>query len=133
VDTVFAFVLIFLHLRNYHRPEFQRYYVRIILMIPVYAIVSWSVLVLRGIDARLGYRFYRASTYYTFGRDAYEAIVVCSFLILMCNFLGSELHSKFQEKKRQKLIFPLCCFPVNPSSWVSLYNALLTEVLFRNN
>ena len=43
-DTIFAFILIFLHLRNYHRPEFQRYYVRIILMIPVYAIVSWYLI-----------------------------------------------------------------------------------------
>jgi hypothetical protein len=106
VDTIFAFVLIFLHLRNYHRPEFQRYYVRIILMIPVYAIVSW-----------LGYRFYRAATYYEFGRDAYEAIVVCSFMILMCNFLGTEMNNTFKKKGRQGLIFPLCCIKVTPSSW----------------
>src|SRR6202022_3353542 len=83
---------------------------------------------------RLGYRFYRASTYYEFGRDAYEAIVICSFMILMCNFLGSELQSKISSKQRQGLIFPLCCIPINPSSWVwfhSNYNKL-TKVLLGN-
>ena len=68
---------------------------------------------------RLGYRFYRAATYYEFGRNAYEAIVVCSFMILMCNFLGTELNSKFQKKTRQGMIFPMCCISVTPSSWVS--------------
>jgi Organic solute transporter Ostalpha len=34
----------FLHLRNYHRPEFQRYYVRIIFMIPIYSVVSWCLI-----------------------------------------------------------------------------------------
>lgn len=67
---------------------------------------------------RLGYRFYRAATYYEFGRDAYEAIVVCSFMILMCNFLGTEMQSKFQKKTRQRMIFPMCCISVTPSSWV---------------
>jgi hypothetical protein len=76
---------------------------------------------------RLGYRFYRAATYYEFGRDAYEAIVICSFMILMCNFLGTELHSKFQEKTRQRLVIPLCCIRVNPSNWVCLF---LTELMY---
>lgn len=66
---------------------------------------------------RLGYRFYRAATYYEFGRDAYEAIVVCSFMILMCNFLGTEMNNTFKKKGRQGLIFPLCCIKVTPSSW----------------
>jgi hypothetical protein len=68
---------------------------------------------------RLGYRFYRAATYYEFGRDAYEAIVVCSFMILMCNFLGIEMNNTFKKKVRQGLIFPLCCISVTPSSWVT--------------
>jgi hypothetical protein len=78
-------------------------------MIPVYAIVSW-----------LGYRFYRSATYYEFGRDAYEAIVICSFMILMCNFLGSDAHNTFKAKTRQRMIFPLCCISVTPASWYFL-------------
>jgi Organic solute transporter Ostalpha len=84
-------------------------------------------------DVRLGYRFYRSSTYYEFARDAYEAFVICSFMILMCNFLGSELESKFSAKKRQGLIFPLCCIKVNPSSWVCLILTKLTKVLSGND
>lgn len=78
-------------------------------------------------DSRLGYRFYRASTYYEFGRDAYEAFVVCSFMILMCNFLGSELVCKVKSKGRQTLIFPLCCIGINVSSWVYLFVTELTR------
>lgn len=70
------------------------------------------------IDERLGYRFYRSATYYEFGRDAYEAIVICSFMILMCNFLGSDLHDTIKGKTRQRMIFPMCCISVTPSSWV---------------
>jgi hypothetical protein len=75
---------------------------------------------LTGFAFRLSYRFYRAATYYEFGRDAYESIVICSFMILMCNFLGSEMHSTFKKKQRGGLVFPLCCIKVNPSSWVAL-------------
>jgi len=66
--------------------------------------------------SRLGYRFFRASTYYEFGLEAYEAFVICSFMILMCNFLGSELHSKIAAHDRQGLIFPFCCIKVRPAS-----------------
>ena len=34
----------------------------------------------------------------------------------MCNFLGSEMHSKIAAHERQGLIFPLCCIHVRPSS-----------------
>ena len=108
-------------------------------MIPVYAVVSWytpsvflahdfafssensetGILTLTLLGCRLGYRFFRAATYYEFGRDAYESIVICSFLILMCNFLGTEIHSTFKNKTRGGLIFPLCCITVNPSNWVA--------------
>jgi hypothetical protein len=92
-------------------------------MIPVYAIVSWYLIsvmwITLTVNYRLGYRFYRAATYYEFGRDAYEAIVVCSFMILMCNFLGTEMNNTFKKKERQGLIFPLCCIPVTPKSWVT--------------
>ena len=66
--------------------------------------------------SRLGYRFFRASTYYEFGLQAYEAFVICSFMVLMCNFLGSERHSKIAAHDRQGLIFPFCCIKVRPAS-----------------
>lgn len=69
---------------------------------------------------RLGYRFYRSAPYYEFGRDAYESIVICSFMVLMCNFLGSEIHDTLRRKNRGRLIFPLCFIKVNPSGLVFL-------------
>jgi len=67
---------------------------------------------------RLGYRFYRSSTYYELGRNIYEGIALCSFLILVCEFLATT-DVDMSNKKRQKLVIPLCCFPVNPGQPVS--------------
>ena len=40
----------------------QRYIIRILLMVPIYAIISW-----------LSYRFFRDAIYYETVRDCYEA------------------------------------------------------------
>jgi hypothetical protein len=69
---------------------------------------------------RLGYRFYRALTYYAIVRDTYEAVVICSFLILLCNFLGSDLHNTILSKPRRRLSFPVCCISTRPRSWYYL-------------
>jgi hypothetical protein len=49
-------------------------------------------------------------------------------MILMCNFLGSEMRSAMKAKKRRTLIFPLCCIKVNPSSWVASRIVYLADV-----
>ncbi|OLL24947.1 Transmembrane protein 184 [Neolecta irregularis DAH-3] len=106
-DSLFACALIYKHLAHYRRPEYQRYYIRIILMIPIYAIVSW-----------LGYRFYRYSTYFRIILSFYEAIVISSFFILLLNFLGAQHSSIVHSKPKQHLVFPLCCWRFNPKNWV---------------
>jgi Organic solute transporter Ostalpha len=80
---------------------------------------------------RLGYRFYRSATYYEFGMNIYESIVICSFFILLCNFLGTELHNTVRSKERQRLVFPLCCIRVRPSNWVCPLLRRLTIVVPR--
>jgi Organic solute transporter Ostalpha len=79
-----------------------------------------SPAIVEGVNIRLGYRFYRSATYYEFGLQAYESIVVASFLILICNFLGNNLQTAVKSKTRQRLIFPLNCIHINPGSWVTL-------------
>ncbi|OQR82326.1 hypothetical protein ACHHYP_16215 [Achlya hypogyna] len=67
------------HLRSYTRPNLQRYILRILLIVPVYAIGSF-----------LSFKFVREATYFNIVRDMYEAFVVYSFLNLVLAFAGGE-------------------------------------------
>ncbi|KAJ1675927.1 hypothetical protein EV182_000314 [Spiromyces aspiralis] len=89
VATVLALVLIGLHIRHYNVPTEQRYVIRIILLIPIYSIVSW-----------LSYRFYREAPYIEAARDLYEAFVIAFFMLLILNYLGFERgeHTKKLEE-----------------------------------
>lgn len=109
VNTIFAFSLILQHLRNYNKPSFQRYYVRIILMIPVYSIVSF-----------LGYRYDNYSTYFELALDFYEAFVIASFFILILNMLGEQEGREkdvLSRGKRHTALFPMCCLHFYTTSW----------------
>ncbi|KAJ1920141.1 hypothetical protein H4219_001514 [Mycoemilia scoparia] len=79
VATIISVYLMAQHLRNYRVPNEQRYIIRIILLIPIYGIVSW-----------LGYRFYRESPYIEAVRDLYEAFVISFFMLLLLHYIGSE-------------------------------------------
>jgi hypothetical protein len=57
-------------------------------------------------------------TYYEIGRDIYEAIVLCSFQILILNFVGSELHGTLVSKRRRRMTCPFCCGSISPNSSV---------------
>ena len=41
VAIIMSFHLIYNHIQYYHKPEFQRHIVRIILMVPIYSICSF--------------------------------------------------------------------------------------------
>ena len=77
--TVISFIGIYMHLRNYRRPDLQRLIVRILLMVPVYALESWISLC-----------FHQAAPYLDATRDCYEAFVVYTFFTLLVNYLGGE-------------------------------------------
>jgi hypothetical protein len=61
-------VQIALHVKHYNAPELQRHVVRIIFMVPIYALVSW-----------LSLRFVSARRWLSPVRECYEAIVLYSF------------------------------------------------------
>lgn len=109
VNTVLALLMIVQHLRNYNKPHFQRYYVRIIFMIPVYSLVSF-----------LGYRYYEYSTYFELALSFYEAFVIASFFILILNMLGDQDGREkdvLSRGKRHAAVFPLCCVHFYTDSW----------------
>jgi Organic solute transporter Ostalpha len=58
-----------LHVKHYNAPELQRHVVRIICMVPIYALVSW-----------LSLRFASARRWLSPLRECYESVVLYSFL-----------------------------------------------------
>jgi len=71
--------LVYLHLTHWYMPGVQKYVVRIILMVPIYAVQSW-----------LSLRFHHARIYIDTIRDLYEAFVIASFVYYLIELLGGE-------------------------------------------
>ncbi|KAK9819743.1 hypothetical protein WJX72_001824 [[Myrmecia] bisecta] len=94
------------HLRNYTGPVFQRYIVRIIFMVPVYAVASW-----------LSLMFDDKSIYFDTVRDCYEAWVIYNFLSLCLAFVGGP--GAVEVKMSGYTLMPsckyaTCCLPPLP-------------------
>lgn len=73
---------IYKHLRYYNNPNEQRWIVRILFMVPLYALDSWVSLLF--IDSEGYYVYFNAV------RDCYEAFVIYSFLCLCHEYIGGE-------------------------------------------
>ncbi|XP_027730900.1 transmembrane protein 184A isoform X1 [Vombatus ursinus] len=73
---------IYLHLRFYTVPNEQRYIIRLLFIVPIYAFDSWLSLLLLG-----SHQYY---VYFNSVRDCYEAFVIYSFLSLCFEYLGGE-------------------------------------------
>ncbi|XP_057603646.1 transmembrane protein 184A isoform X2 [Hippopotamus amphibius kiboko] len=91
---------IYLHLRSYTVPNEQRYIIRLLFIVPVYAFDSWLSLLLLG-----GHQYY---VYFDSVRDCYEAFVIYSFLSLCFQYLGGE--SAIMAEIRGKPIQPSCFY-----------------------
>ena len=83
--------LIYLHFTHWYMPGVQKYVIRIILMVPIYAVQSW-----------LSLRFHHARIYIDTIRDLYEAFVIASFVYYLIELLGGEeaLVRTLQQKVR---------------------------------
>ncbi|KAG0073687.1 hypothetical protein BGZ90_011381 [Linnemannia elongata] len=106
--TAISLVLIYRHYQYYTKPNQQRYIVRMLLMVPIYAITSWFSFV-----------YVREAIYYETIRVFYEAFVIASFLILLLQYLGDSLEDQKRalkrHKKTERWFFPMCCLKYNPS------------------
>ncbi|KAI8348928.1 organic solute transporter Ostalpha-domain-containing protein [Mortierella sp. GBAus27b] len=107
LSTLISFRLLYKHARNYNKPSEQRHIMRIVLMIPIYSIISF-----------FSYRFYKQAIYYETIRDCYEAFVIHSFFVLLLTYLGDDKAARRARitsgPERLKLVFPLNCFYYNP-------------------
>ncbi|XP_054711230.1 LOW QUALITY PROTEIN: transmembrane protein 184B-like [Uloborus diversus] len=103
----FALILtchqIYGHLRFYTSPSEQRWIIRILFIVPIYAFDSW-----------LSLMFFRDNYYIYFDsiRDWYEAFVIYSFLSLCYEYLGGEgnIMSEIRGKPiRSSWLYGTCC------------------------
>ncbi|CAM9251096.1 unnamed protein product [Discosporangium mesarthrocarpum] len=72
---------IYMHLSHWQMPHVQRYVVRILWMVPIYAVESWLAL-----------RFKEMSFYISTLRECYEAYVIFCFMYFLLGLLGNEEH-----------------------------------------
>ncbi|PIL27092.1 transporter [Ganoderma sinense ZZ0214-1] len=79
VATVVSAMSILMHLKNYRKPHLQRQVVRIMLMVPLYAIASFISLF-----------SLEAAFFIDAVRDIYEAFVIYCFFDLLIAYLGGE-------------------------------------------
>ena len=70
-------VQMYMHWRNWTHPASQKLILRILFMVPIYAVSSWVALV------KLEY-----STYIDFVRICYEAFTLYTFMVLLTQYLG---------------------------------------------
>ncbi|KAI8899584.1 organic solute transporter Ostalpha-domain-containing protein [Globomyces pollinis-pini] len=125
--TVVSIYTIFLHLKNYRRPDLQRLTIRILIMIPIYGIASLISL---------------SSRYLSFFidtiRDIYEAFVIYSFFILLINYLNGEraLLDLIQNRLRIHHLFPFnyCFRPIlvgDPDNFLLIKQGVLQFVILK--
>ncbi|KAK8573606.1 hypothetical protein V6N13_009695 [Hibiscus sabdariffa] len=101
-----AIIHIYRHLLNYTEPIFQRYIVRIIFMVPVYALMSFLSLVAP-----------RSSIYFNSFREGYEAWVIYNFLSLCLAWVGGPgavVLSLTGRVLKPSWFLMTCCLPPIP-------------------
>uniref|UniRef100_A0A0A9VVG3 Transmembrane protein 184C n=1 Tax=Lygus hesperus TaxID=30085 RepID=A0A0A9VVG3_LYGHE len=90
------------HMIYYSRPSLQKYIIRILWMVPIYALNGW-----------LGLVYPEKGIYVDSGRECYEAYVIYNFLMYLLNYLNEEmdLEINLALKPQVKHSFPLCWIP----------------------
>ncbi|KAF5302387.1 hypothetical protein FQA39_LY10426 [Lamprigera yunnana] len=90
------------HIIHYAEPKLQKPVIRILWMVPIYAVNAWLVLL-----------YPKESIYMDSVRECYEAYVIYSFMKFLLNYLSAEmdLETNLELKPQVKHIFPMCCMP----------------------
>jgi hypothetical protein len=71
--------IVLLQCKNYRKPLLQRHVIRILMLVPIFSIASWTSLI-----------SLRVAFWVDPLRDVYEAFVLYTFFQLLINFLGGE-------------------------------------------
>ena len=99
--TLLSVFQILEHLTCFSDPDCQTKIVRILFMVPLYALISWFSILAPG-----------AATYLDLIRDAYEAYAIYAFFSLMLAFMGGmdSLYRTLMVEEREPIahFFPFC-------------------------
>lgn len=98
-SIILSLVLICQHLRTYTKATQQRCIVRILIIVPIYALSSWLSLV-----------YGPVAVYFDLVRDCYEAYVIYLFMVLIVEFAGGEsiCATDLSRLGSMRHPFPLC-------------------------
>uniref|UniRef100_A0A1A9WHJ7 Transmembrane protein 184C n=1 Tax=Glossina brevipalpis TaxID=37001 RepID=A0A1A9WHJ7_9MUSC len=88
------------HVIHFTKPILQKHIIRILWMVPIYALNAW-----------LGLLFPKHSIYVDSLRECYEAYVIYNFMVYLLHYLnlGMDLEATMEYKPQVYHFFPLCC------------------------
>lgn len=97
-----AFYEIVQHMIYYTQPRLQKYIIRILWMVPIYAVNAW-----------LGLLYPEGSIYVDSLRECYEAYVIYNFMMYLLAYLDADhqLEHRLELSPQVHHMFPLCCLP----------------------
>ncbi|XWX01240.1 hypothetical protein V2A60_009266 [Cordyceps javanica] len=101
IAVLLSVYLAWMHSLHYTKPREQRYIIRILFMVPVYAISSF-----------LQIEWYRHAIYFQVISDCYEAFAIASFFALLCHYVAPDLHSQKEFFREMRPLKPWV-MPVN--------------------
>ncbi|OAQ98021.1 hypothetical protein LLEC1_05037 [Akanthomyces lecanii] len=101
IAVLLSLYLAWMHALHYTKPREQRYIIRILFMVPVYAISSF-----------LQIQWYRHAIYFQVISDCYEAFAIASFFALLCHYVAPDLHSQKEFFREMRPVKPWV-LPVN--------------------
>ncbi|RKP24024.1 organic solute transporter Ostalpha-domain-containing protein [Syncephalis pseudoplumigaleata] len=81
-------------------PSQQRYIIRILFFVPFYALTTL-----------FSYLFYRKAFYFEGIGDVYEAILMGSFFMLLCNYLADDPAATRHHAARRSVLSRICLHP----------------------
>uniref|UniRef100_A0A336MEH5 CSON014398 protein n=1 Tax=Culicoides sonorensis TaxID=179676 RepID=A0A336MEH5_CULSO len=90
------------HIVHFTKPQLQKHIIRILWMVPIYALNAW-----------FGLLYPAHSIYMDSVRECYEAYVIYNFMKFLLNYLNlqMDLQANLQLKSQVHHYFPLCCLP----------------------
>ncbi|XP_070139399.1 transmembrane protein 184C isoform X2 [Drosophila kikkawai] len=88
------------HVIHFTKPILQKHIIRILWMVPIYALNAW-----------IGLFFPKHSIYVDSLRECYEAYVIYNFMVYLLNYLNlnMDLEATMEYKPQVQHFFPLCC------------------------
>jgi len=109
IAVTLSLYLMFQHATHYIEPREQRYILRILFMVPVYAIANFTGIV-----------FWRQYIYIEVLYTCYEAFAIASFFALMCHYIAPDLKSQedyFRAVRPIGWIWPCSWYTRPKGSW----------------